>query len=248
VPVPRFEIIKGRVPACFSGLLRKVKGVVHAFPCRTGTPEESIDILAGRMKSVFGLENIATVDQVHGTAVVVCDEDVDDPEKLGSKRADAIIAARRFVAVGVRTADCLPILVADKDARVAAAVHAGWKGLASGVVSSAVEAIEEKYNVAPGDLLVAVGPHIGACCYEVGPEVAEVYMKKFGDGVLRPGKGDRSYLDLGEAAKKTLIKHGLKIENVEILNLCTSCDEEHFYSYRRDGKNAGRQLSFIMLR
>ncbi len=247
MPAPKFEM-RGEVPVYFSGVLDKIEGVAHAFPCRTGSPTERLSTLAGRMKSSFGLRKIVTVNQVHRTAVAVYDEDVEVTENFGKKKADAVITAQCCVAVGVRTADCLPILLTDKSARAVGAVHAGWKGLAAGIIPAAIEVMTDMYKVDRGNIHAAVGPHIGPCCYETGPEVAELYSEKFGDDVLRPGEGDRNYLDLGKAANKSLVSCGLKSENVDVMDMCTSCNNERFYSYRRDGEGTGRQLSFIVQR
>ncbi len=194
------------------------------------------------------MDAVITVKQVHGVEVVACDGDPDRAENLHNEKADAAITRTPGLAVGVLTADCVPVLVADPVNRVVAAIHAGWRGLAAGIVGAAVEAMSKVYSSKPRDMVAAVGPHVMSCCYEVGPEVARVFDNKFGGDVLMPGKGDRSFLNLEKTVIMSLTEAGFLKENIDMIEMCTCCNDDLFYSYRRDGRGTGRQLSFIFFR
>ncbi len=174
--------------------------------------------------------------QVHGAAVVCADAE----GALGE--ADAALATRPGVAVGVVTADCVPVLVAAGGA--VAAVHAGWRGLAGGVIPRALEALDE---LAPGrELVAAVGPCIGPCCYEVDEPVLDAMRRRFGpalDGALSPTRPGHARLDLAALAREALRAGGAAVGVVA--GACTRCDAARFHSYRRDGASAGRLLSWI---
>jgi len=175
--------------------------------------------------------------QVHGAAVVCGDLE----GALGE--ADASIATRPGVAVGVITADCVPVLVAAGHAGVAA-VHAGWRGLARGVIPRAIEALRE---AAPdAELVAAIGPSIGRCCYEVDAPVIDALRERFGSDAevaLHPARPGHALLDLTALAARALVAAG--VERVGAIDACTRCDAARFHSFRRDGAAAGRLLSWV---
>jgi YfiH family protein len=139
--------------------------------------------------------------------------------------------------VAVKTADCIPILLADERRRAVAAVHAGWRGTAGRIVGSAIAAMRQRFDTDPADLHAAIGPGIGKCCYEVGPEVSAQF-----------GEQGRVRLDLPAINRAQLIEAGVTAERVYASNLCTMCGVEEFESFRRDGAAAGRLYSFIGVR
>ena len=177
--------------------------------------------------------------QVHGASVVCADEDAE----LGE--ADAVLATRPRTAVGVITADCVPVLVAARGA--VAAVHAGWRGLAGGVIPEALEALRKRTPSA--NRVAVVGPCIGPCCYEVDEPVLGALRARFGaalDGACTPTRPGHARLDLPALARAALEAAGLEPAAIGVLpGACTRCDAERFHSYRRDGAAAGRQLSWI---
>lgn len=203
-------------------LLRRA-GVAHGFGLRTSAPRPEVR----RAK------------QVHGDAVVFADAGAD----LGE--ADACIATRPGVAVGVVTADCVPVLVA-AEGRAVAAVHAGWRGLARGVIPRALEALAQ---AAPGAALTAaIGPAIGPCCYEVDSPVIDAMRARFGPaaaGALEAGRPGYAQLDLVALAREALRSGGVPEASIGAVGACTHCDAERFHSFRRDGERAGRLLSWI---
>jgi hypothetical protein len=177
--------------------------------------------------------------QVHGAAVLCADSDL----VLGE--ADASLATRPGVVVGVVTADCVPVLIAAGGAAVAA-VHAGWRGLARGVIPRALEALSA---AAPrAGLVAAIGPSIGPCCYEVDAPVIDAMRERFGaaaEGALRPARPGHALLDLAALARAALLAAGVPAISIGAVAACTRCDAERFHSFRRDGAGAGRLLSWI---
>jgi YfiH family protein len=150
---------------------------------------------------------------------------------------DALFTEEAGLALSVVTADCVPILLAGP--RGLAAIHAGWRGLADGVIASALE----KLQGSSGEWTAWIGPAIGACCYEVGEDVAERVVAASGPEVVIPGPTGRPHLDLPHAARLQLAAAG--VGEVNVLPRCTRCDTEKLWSYRREGKRAGRNMAFI---
>jgi hypothetical protein len=175
--------------------------------------------------------------QMHGTRVV---------DAVGGEEphADALVATRPGLLVGVVTADCVPVLLVDRRRRVSAAVHAGWRGAAAGVLEAAVRHLHVTAATPAADLEAAIGPAIGGCCYEVGPEVLEAFRARTGDvtGAAWSERRDRRHVDLRAAARLLLRAAG--VGSVAVLGPCTACDRR-YNSYRRDGAGTGRQLSFV---
>ena len=156
---------------------------------------------------------------------------------------DGAITALAGAALGIQTADCVPILIADRHARVAAAVHAGWRGTAGRIAEIAVNEMVRTYGVSPEDLTAVVGPHNAVCCYEVGEEV----VAAIGDpaAIVRKPEWPKPHLDQAIANKRQLMEAGIPEMQVIASTLCTQCRGDLFYSYRREGQRTGRMLSVI---
>lgn len=184
--------------------------------------------------------------QVHGSRVVSGASCARDP----APEADAVVSGQAGVPVGVVTADCVPILAASESGRAVAAIHAGWRGLARGVVAAGVDALR---HLCPGEALVAaVGPHIGACCYEVDDPVLDALGPGFSGGLgfaVRPTRAGHARLDLGALTFRALELAGLpRAAMGAVPDACTSCDGRRFHSYRRDGTSAGRLVHHVAAR
>jgi len=199
-----------------------------------------------RLARAFSLtRGVATVRQVHGNQVVVLDERRDSGEEV--PEADAIVTAMPGLAVGILTADCVPLLVHDPARGLVAAIHAGWRGLLAGVIETTLAAMAGIFGSRNADLLVAMGPHIGPCCYEVRKDLLQVFeARRDWRGDLFREERDSLYLDLGRAVTETLLGLGIRAGQINGPGPCTSCHEARFFSYRRDG-TTGRQLSFIVM-
>lgn len=179
---------------------------------------------------LFG--NLATLKQIHSATCVPA---VGRPGLLGE--GDALLENMPGAVVAVKTADCLPILLVDERRRAVAAVHAGWRGTVAHIAARAAEAMGARFGTEWRDLHAAIGPGIGLCCYEVGPEVAA----HFG------GQG-RGHIDLAAENRRQLEAVGVTPGRVYASNLCTMCRPEEFHSFRRDQQAAGRLHSFVGIR
>jgi YfiH family protein len=182
--------------------------------------------------------------QVHGNALVVAEgERWSEPPA-----ADAVAASQPGRAVGVVTADCVPVLLASARGEWVLAVHAGWRGLAAGVVEAAVAFLRAR--TPGGGWIAVVGPHVGPCCYEVDEPVVAALRARFAgelDDALRPTHPAHWRLDLGRLARRACERAGLEAARVGVLpDACTACDPERFHSHRRDGARAGRLVHFVV--
>lgn len=200
----------------------------------------------------FGADGLVTARQVHSARVrVVTAEDAGRGGLDGESRlpdTDALVTADAGVCLMVLSADCVPILLYDPVKRVVGAVHAGWRGTAAQIVVAAVEVMREQFGCSPGDMFAGIGPSIGKCCFEVGEEVADCFRRLFPEAVVFAGKRpDKFQVDLWEANRRELMEAGLKPEHIEVAGMCTVCHPERFFSYRRDGKAAGRFGAGIVL-
>jgi polyphenol oxidase len=183
----------------------------------------------GTRLSSIPTDVVTTVKQIHSANCVFAGG---RSGNLG--QGDALLDNTSGAALAVKTADCVPILLADERLRAVAAVHAGWRGTVAGIAQRAVESMRERFGTDPADLSAALGPAIGECCYEVGPEVAAQF-----------GRQERARIDLVEANRRQLVAAGLAERRIHAACLCTMCRGDEFHSYRRDGQAAGRMYSFI---
>ncbi len=162
---------------------------------------------------------------------------------------DALITQELDVLLEISTADCVPILLFDPVARVVAAVHAGWRGTLLNLSAKVVREMGLRYRSDPRQIVVGVGPSIGACCYEVGKEVWREMERQFeyGHEAISRLSGDKAMLDLARLNTLQLVEAGVCPGNIGGVGLCTSCHSDLFFSYRRDGKKMGHMSSGIML-
>jgi YfiH family protein len=221
--------------------LSAIPGLVHGFERRAPadgveTREESH---ARVSRALHGSGRLLLLKQVHGAAVAEAPWD-------GMPEADASVATRPGWLLGIQTADCLPLLLVDPRRRLVAAAHAGWRGTAAAVAAGAVAALAARGS-RPADLVAALGPAIGACCYEVGDEVREAFGPS-GAPFFRTGPGRRPHLDVRAANVRQLLDAGLAPEALHHVADCTRCRAHLYHSYRRDGRAAGRMISFVGFR
>lgn len=184
---------------------------------------------------------VAALKQVHSARVVR----VDGPGSAGE--GDALVTTRPGLALSVITADCVPALISMGDA--IAAVHAGWRGAVAGVVPAAVDELRRVAGASADEAspVAWIGPAIGACCYEVGPDVAEQIVAASGEEVATPGPAGKPHVDMARAVELQLRRAG--IADVRRLGpSCTRCEPELLWSYRRDGAKAGRNIAYVWMR
>lgn len=186
-------------------------------------------------------------------------------------RADASITNRSGLLLAVQTADCVPILLVDPKKRAVAAVHAGWRGTLQRILTKAVGQMQMQFGSEPADLLAAVGPAIGPCCYEVGTEVASAFSAKFANAaewfdelrtgdepnplqwmnMMPPGHQPppkKVLLDLRKANRAQLVEAGVRREKIFVNELCTSCRTDLLFSYRKEKAHSGRMMAVIGIR
>lgn len=187
--------------------------------------------------------------QVHGTAIRRVHAG-DDPAQIARHEADGLCTDAPGVVLGVFVADCVPALLVDARTGACAAVHAGWRGTVAGILPQAVRTLAAEFGARPADLRVALGPAIGACCFEVGLEVATAFEAAIPDararGILLPsprGRADKAHVDLHAANRLLLAQAG--VEAVDALAACTHCQRERFFSFRRDGAATGQQMGVV---
>lgn len=219
-----------------------------------------------RVALAFGIpaRSVVRLHQVHGTHTVIVRHDERLPEAWGT--GDASATDHPGVALSVKVADCVPILLADARTGAVAAAHAGWRGTAAGVAGAVVQAMASAFGSRPADLVAAIGPSIGPCCYRVGEDVRAIFAAggRWGVGMGRwftpdpkgtprhgvPGGPPPDgalwlFLDTWAANADQLSAAGVPVSAVHVCRLCTSCHREVFHSYRVEGTNAGRMIGVI---
>jgi YfiH family protein len=202
------------------------QGFAHGFPTR--------DMHDADLCPILQTNFVVQVRQVHGGRAVEADA-------ASGTEADAIIARRRSgpAVVGVRVADCVPLLLADFSSGDVAAVHAGWRGVVAEVVPAAVR------TLAGRRVFAAIGPCIGPCCFEVGHDVADQIARATTERAIVSALGEKMHVDLRTAVRAQLLAHGVAEECIEDVPGCTKHEPERFHSYRRDGARSGRMLAVI---
>ncbi len=265
---------------------RKIPWLAHGFSTRPGgvSPLEGKQVLnlgfmewdarehvaenRRLLQAALGAENLtlAPLKQIHSDAIHLFNAAPAHPCK-----GDASATNRPGVLLGVQTADCVPILLVDPKKRAVAAIHAGWKGTLARIAEKAVGRMRLEFGSEPADLLAAIGPSIGPCCYEVGAEFVTKFSAQFADASEyfdEPRTGDEPnplqwlnmappghqppprnvHLDLPKANRAQLLAAGLRAQNVFSCGLCTACHTDLFFSYRREGGPSGRLFSLVGIR
>jgi polyphenol oxidase len=261
----------------------KIPWLVHGFSARPGghskLDEKRVlnlgfvewdtreNVLKNRsaFQSALGANHFSLValKQTHSDAVLRFDSPSPEP-----CHGDASFTNHSGLLLGVQTADCVPILLVDKRNRAIAAIHAGWRGTLHRIAVKAIGHLQMQFGTKDADLLAAIGPSIGGCCYEVGTEVAAEFRSQFPHAKdwfdeLRTGDEPNPLqwlnrrppghqpppknvlLDLRKANRDQLLDVGLSSKNIFVSDLCTVCRHDLFFSYRKEGARAGRHLSAI---
>ncbi len=241
--------------------------LIHAFTTRQGgvspppfhtlnlsisTGDKSAYVRKNRkiLAGTFGLDpsTLLTVNQVHEADVLIVEGSAS--EDLSEASWDAIVTQRPGIAIGVLTADCVPILMFDPENVAVAAVHAGWKGTASDLLGKTIGTMVNRFRTRPERLRVGIGPSIGPCCYEVDDRVKSTFSchNDSWPKWARAVSHDRWMLNLSRVNVDLLLESGIRPENMVRFDICTHCHPHLFYSHRRDGRRTGRQMAFIMLK
>lgn len=255
-----------------SQLLSGVSGIVHGVTHRVegmGRADGNVSYSAPRDRDdawemrqcwsdAIGLDagKLVLTGLVHGADVLEITPDRagagSSPDRESAGIADALITNHPDIAITVTHADCLSILILDPEHRAIAAVHAGWRGTVDDVTGATIRAMHDTYGSDPADLLVYLGPAIGGCCNEVGPEVTAAWREQARNlgplaelAITKPGP--KEHFDVPRANTLLLQRLGVQPEHIEVSAVCTKCSTEHWFSHRGHGPGAGRQASMIML-
>ena len=233
--------------------LSVIHGVVHGFSTRraehndftlgpSNSENPAVQINRARFLAAVQMTGwpVPKLKQTHSSIVRDLRDTLSASQPI---EGDGAITGLRGLALGVEIADCVPILIADRNARVVAAIHSGWRGTAARIAENAVRIIVGTYSVQPGDLTAVIGPHNAVCCYEVGEEVVAAINDP--DAISRKNEWPKPHLNQALANKRQLMAAGIPDGQIVVSNLCTQCRADLFYSYRREGKRAGRLLSVI---
>lgn len=229
-----------------SSLLLAVPGAHHAFP---GVDPVSGRAMKEQLAEAFAVssEAIGTLKQIHSGIVRKFELGDTGAPGSGSREGDALWTETPGTGVGVRTADCVPILIAHRRIPLAAAVHAGWRGLASGIIWETIRALDKRIGKeAVSGLVAAAGPCARACCYEVGEETADALASVSATALRKGERPGKWFADLQAAALSALASAGIPVASLEGVGPCTICSP-FFYSFRREKNLAARQLSFIYI-
>lgn len=238
------------------------EGFVHGFPERTGgistgartslnlgkrwgDGPEVVEENRRRLAVHAGYDpaDLQATRHVHGTAVWAVGEPL-----AADAEFDGLVCDRPGPVLGAFAADCVPLLFADPAARVIGACHAGWRGTVNGVAAHTIARMTE-LGAQPARIRVALGPSIGPCCFEVGPEVVSEFAAAFGNVPKLVVQGlHKDHVDLRVALRASLERAGVTPEHIADQPPCTKCEPDRFFSYRRDGKDGGVHMAFIAMR
>jgi YfiH family protein len=202
-------------------------------PGRKVFNQEQKDYLSSSLK--VDLPEPVCIRQVHGNHILLVDHDMEN----GFPEADGLLTKEAQRPLAIRTADCLPVFLYDTKQEGIGLVHAGWRGAQKNIIQCALTLMLRQWHTEPQNILVILGPAIRPCCYEVGVEFRRYFPQ---EARVRDGK---HYLDLPQVIRRQLTAWGVPERNVRDCGVCTCCDKSYF-SYRREGKRAGRMISLIM--
>jgi YfiH family protein len=216
-PIYREERIRGFFTTKGTGADRKT--IAHRF----GVPEA----------------NVYMPIQQHTDKIAVIDHD------LVPIIADAVVTLRRDIVIGVKVADCVPVLIFEKRKGIIAAVHAGWRGTAAGILKKTVQTMIDRFYAEPGEMLLAIGPAIGRCSYGVDYDVMHAVTRATGQGKYHVESGGKYFLDLPSANRHQATSIGVPEDRIWVSGDCTFCNPDRYYSYRYAKGTTGRQGGFI---
>lgn len=237
------------------------EGFVHGFPERTGGVstglrsslnlgvrwgDDEANVATNRRllaeHAGYDPAQLVATRHVHGTRVWR----VGEPLAEGAE-FDGLVSDRVGPVLGAFAADCVPLVFAEPEARVCGAAHAGWRGTVGGIATNVITRMVE-LGARADRVRVALGPSIGPCCFEVGPEVVDEFRAELGDVPGMVVKGPhKDHLDLRVATRAILERAGVKPENIDDRPPCTKCEGDRFFSYRRDGRDGGVHMAYIGL-
>lgn len=250
---PRLKAL-GLVNHAFCTRKGSVHGKPHPSAILGGVRDQKRVLALLHMESVantvgFEPKRLITMQQIHEDRIWIIHTPLPPSGRSSNCRSDAILTDQRDIAIGVLTADCVPILLADPDHAVIGAVHAGWRGTLQGIARKVLDRMIHRFGTRPEDLFVAVGPSIGECCYEVDEAVMGPFRSSGWNwqSFSRYKGKEKWYLDLALANIEQMRDAGMRDERCSWIRVCTACNNDILFSYRAEGTGVGEQISFIQL-
>jgi len=243
--------------------------LIHAFCARQGgvsqdeyaslnvsfnEGDEEYSVLQnwGRLSRAFAipLEQFLVVNQVHGDEIFVIKPHGGYFSSRSELDYDAIVTNRTNLAICIKTADCVPVFFVDRVKKIIAVTHAGWRSTALKISAKVIGLMQNQYSASLQNILVAIGPSIGKCCYQVDSAVADAFrgQKNHEKFLLPATRGKKWMLDLPEANHRQILDCGVPKKNIEISGYCTMCNQDIFFSHRGSGGITGRQINFMMIK
>jgi len=260
---------KNKIEYLQSPLLSNCDFLEHAFCTRRGGAsqdeyaslnmsfregDEEFRVLQNweKMATAFAIpmEHFLVVNQVHGDAIFFIKQHGSYFSSREDLNYDAIVTKRANLAICIKTADCVPVFLVDKVKKVIAVVHAGWRSSSLSISAKVIRLMQSQYGSLPADILAAIGPSIGKCCYEVDSVVAQSFQNQSRrESFLFPVAGKNKWmLDLAKANYSQILDCGIPEPNIEISGYCTKCNQDIFFSHRGSGGITGRQVNFMMIK
>lgn len=240
-------------PSLLHGVSTKSSDHPYRFSLALHTGEDPGNIVANRalLSDVLSTDetlHYIVANQTHSDHIkVITDKENQGWETLEDavEDCDALITNVPGIVLNILTADCVPILLYDKEKDVIAAIHAGWKGTQAHIALKTIQKMQAVYGCDPKDIIAGIAPSIGACCYEVGKDVAKHF---FDVPESFTAVGDKYMLDLPYINKQQLLKVGLNEDQIQMSEICTACEITQFFSYRKEKGCSGRFMSMIGLK
>ena len=212
----------------------------------TNIDAKNLDDVNNAFKDVFTLKNLSKNKQIHSNIVNKVDKD-----NIGQIiDGDAIITNEKNVPLLILTADCVPVVLVDKVNKAVGLVHAGWRGTYGKICSETLQSMKENYNTNTEDVVAIIGPSIGKCCYEVSYDLVEKFsvLLPNADEKIYEIRDEKYYLNLWEVNTQILKEFGVLKSNIINMNICTSCNCDRFFSYRKHDKTPKRIGTFIEIK
>jgi len=235
---------------CIHLVTQKESTQPYLFSLALHTNENPSEIIKNRdfFSKKFPNMHFIVANQTHSANIeIITKQDTQGWISLESaiEECDALITNQKNIMLTILTADCVPILLFDKKQNVIAVVHAGWKGTEKRIVYKTIDKMKEIFDSNPKDILASIAPSIGKCCYEVDWNVAK-HFKNIENAY--ENRGEKKMLDLPYINKLQLLQAGLDEHHIELSNICTACEVEKYFSYRKEKGCSGRFMSMISLK
>ncbi|MGM9974999.1 MAG: peptidoglycan editing factor PgeF [Clostridiaceae bacterium] len=222
-----------------SYLIDKIYNGVFVFFTGEMGQDINIELIEDKkeiLKELFSIEDIGYIRQCHSDKVFEYNHEI--------QNGDALYSSDKKVAVGIFTADCVPVLIYDKRLEIVAAVHSGWRGTYNKITTKTIMKLIEDKGSKVEDIIVYIGPHIHQCCYEISNDLKERFLEA---GITEAAFNGKR-LDLSLVIKEDLRTMGILDSNIYEANFCTKCSEDYrFHSYRRDKDLSGRNFSLVFI-